>query len=137
MASVVVGIKVTEDQCYSNAHYAKVGGLQIRALNRMELALSSLLDFRLHDMDPDHVLLEVLLQSRRCLGSAILMDLSLHLNMRSRVSSITYDVCHVLHDQKCWVFWGCWTICVVNLADLVWLLHIARAASRIEVQASA
>jgi len=47
LASLVVATKFHEDLVYSNAHYAKAGGVQLKEVNRLERVLLSALDFDL------------------------------------------------------------------------------------------
>lgn len=47
LASLVVSAKFHEDRLYSNAHYAKAGGMHLREVNRLERILLSALDFDL------------------------------------------------------------------------------------------
>jgi hypothetical protein len=44
-ASLVVAAKFHEDLVYSNAHYAKAGGVQLKEVNRLERVLLQVLDF--------------------------------------------------------------------------------------------
>jgi len=46
-ASLVVSVKYLEDRVYSNAHYAKAGGVHVKELNRLERVLLVALDFDL------------------------------------------------------------------------------------------
>lgn len=46
--SVVAAVKVHDDHYYSNAFYAKVGGVSLRELNAMEATFLKLLGFSLH-----------------------------------------------------------------------------------------
>lgn len=61
LTAVVIAIKFIEDQCFVNAHYAKVGGVELPELNKMELMMCSLLDFRfrLVGSDPAMILKQV------------------------------------------------------------------------------
>lgn len=47
LASLVVATKYHEDLVYSNSHYAKAGGVQLKEVNRLERALLAALDFDL------------------------------------------------------------------------------------------
>lgn len=49
ITALTLAIKMLEDRCYSNAHYARVGGIaSVQEMNRLELCMLSLLDFRLN-----------------------------------------------------------------------------------------
>jgi len=48
LTSVVLAVKSSEDDFYSNAHYADVGGLTTKELNMLELEFLRLVDWRLH-----------------------------------------------------------------------------------------
>ena len=48
MAAITVGIKFYEDHYYDNAFYAKVGGIQCRDLNRLEVEMLERLDYDLN-----------------------------------------------------------------------------------------
>lgn len=52
LASLVVAVKFHEDLVYSNKHYAKAGGVQLREVNRLERVLLMTLDFNLR-VHPD------------------------------------------------------------------------------------
>jgi len=47
LASLVVAVKYHEDLVYSNSHYAKAGGVQVREVNRLERVVVATLDFEL------------------------------------------------------------------------------------------
>lgn len=47
LASLVVSVKFHEDLVYSNAHYAKAGGVHLKEVNRLERVLLMALDFDL------------------------------------------------------------------------------------------
>ncbi|XP_054803806.1 cyclin-P3-1 [Prosopis cineraria] len=47
ITSVMVAAKFVDDGCYSNGHYARVGGVSTAEMNRMELEFLFNLDFRL------------------------------------------------------------------------------------------
>lgn len=47
LASLVAAVKFNEDRVYSNAHYAKAGGVHVKEVNRLERVLLSTLDFNL------------------------------------------------------------------------------------------
>ncbi|KAI9099134.1 hypothetical protein K1719_024901 [Acacia pycnantha] len=47
ITTVMVAAKFVDDGCYSNGHYARVGGVSTAEMNRMELELLFSLDFRL------------------------------------------------------------------------------------------
>ena len=65
MISVVLGAKFYDDLYYSNAYYAKVGGVKINELNSLEAVFLQMIDFRLHvtpeefEHYKNHVLLAV------------------------------------------------------------------------------
>ena len=46
-AGVVVAAKMLDDRVYSNAYYARVGGVSTQEMNRMEKSFIHLLEFRL------------------------------------------------------------------------------------------
>ncbi|KAL1802311.1 hypothetical protein ACET3Z_030958 [Daucus carota] len=48
ITSIVLAAKYVEDECYSNAYYAKVGGVSKEEMNRMEMKFLVSIDFRLH-----------------------------------------------------------------------------------------
>ncbi|CBZ51327.1 hypothetical protein NCLIV_043920 [Neospora caninum Liverpool] len=50
ITALTVASKFFDDTYYSNSFYAKVGGLSLKELNRLEVTLVILLDFRLHVM---------------------------------------------------------------------------------------
>ncbi|KEP64593.1 UNVERIFIED_CONTAM: cyclin, N-terminal domain-containing protein [Hammondia hammondi] len=50
ITALTVAAKFFDDTYYSNSFYAKVGGLSLKELNRLEVTLVLLLDFRLHVM---------------------------------------------------------------------------------------
>eukprot|EP01094_Clydonella_sp_ATCC50884_P006689 TRINITY_DN158_c0_g2_i3.p1 TRINITY_DN158_c0_g2~~TRINITY_DN158_c0_g2_i3.p1 ORF type:complete len:199 (-),score=73.81 TRINITY_DN158_c0_g2_i3:195-791(-) len=53
LACLVAAIKYSDDHFCSNAYYARVGGVSLRELNRLEVALLSMLDFDLY-VDEEH-----------------------------------------------------------------------------------
>jgi hypothetical protein len=65
LAAVAVAAKFFDDCYYSNAFYAKVGGIKVPELNALEVAFLDLIDWRLHVTAGDfrhyrnHVLLAV------------------------------------------------------------------------------
>ncbi|XP_021742481.1 cyclin-P3-1-like [Chenopodium quinoa] len=48
IASVLLAAKFIEDVTYNNAHFAKVGGVSISEMNKLELKLLCSLDYKLH-----------------------------------------------------------------------------------------
>ncbi|XP_057549854.1 cyclin-P3-1 [Amaranthus tricolor] len=48
IASVLVATKFIEDVGYNNAHFAKIGGVNIAEMNKLELKLLCSLSYRLH-----------------------------------------------------------------------------------------
>lgn len=48
MTAIMVAAKFLDDAFYNNAYYARVGGISTEEINRLELRLLALLDFRLH-----------------------------------------------------------------------------------------
>lgn len=48
MAAIMTAAKFLDDAFYNNAYYARVGGIATEEMNRLELHLLMLLDFRLH-----------------------------------------------------------------------------------------
>lgn len=52
LTAVLLATKVIDDVLYDNAHFAKVGGLDVSELNMLELDMLKVLDFRLH-IEPD------------------------------------------------------------------------------------
>lgn len=48
VTALMVAVKFADDTFYSNAYYAKVGGLPLREINHLEATLLRLLQFRLH-----------------------------------------------------------------------------------------
>lgn len=55
VTALTVAVKFFDDTYYSNSYYAKVGGLSLKELNRLEATLLILLDFRLH-VNPEEFL---------------------------------------------------------------------------------
>ena len=47
MASSLLSIKFNEDNCYKNGYYAKIGGITLEEMNRLEYDFFVMLDFRL------------------------------------------------------------------------------------------
>jgi hypothetical protein len=48
ITSLCVGAKFLDDRCFSNAHYARVGGIpSVKEMNRLELHVMKILDFRM------------------------------------------------------------------------------------------
>jgi len=45
LASLMITVKYYEDFVYSNSHYAKAGGVQLREVNRLERVMLTLVDF--------------------------------------------------------------------------------------------
>lgn len=48
LTAVLLATKYFDDVLYDNAHFAKVGGLDVQELNMLELDMLKVLDFRLH-----------------------------------------------------------------------------------------
>lgn len=48
VTALMVAVKFADDTFYSNAYYAKVGGLPLREINHLEATLLRMLQFRLH-----------------------------------------------------------------------------------------
>ncbi|GMG99716.1 hypothetical protein Nepgr_001556 [Nepenthes gracilis] len=48
ITSVMLAAKFVDDACYSNAYFAKVGGVSTAEINELEMEFLSTLDFRLH-----------------------------------------------------------------------------------------
>lgn len=48
LVAVLLATKMLDDVLYDNAHFAKVGGLELRDLNMLELNMLALLDFDLY-----------------------------------------------------------------------------------------
>ncbi|KAG2452957.1 hypothetical protein HYH02_002294 [Chlamydomonas schloesseri] len=48
LSGVLVAAKLTDDHYYNNAFYGRVGGVSVQEINRLELELLRLLDYRLH-----------------------------------------------------------------------------------------
>ncbi|KAA8496758.1 Cyclin-U4-1 [Porphyridium purpureum] len=48
LTALVLAVKFCEDVFYDNAHFAKVGGITVQELNRMELEFLKALEFRMH-----------------------------------------------------------------------------------------
>ncbi|KAK2640455.1 hypothetical protein Ddye_028250 [Dipteronia dyeriana] len=48
ITSIMVAAKYTDDDCYNNAYFAKVGGVSTAELNRLEMKFLFTLDFKLH-----------------------------------------------------------------------------------------
>lgn len=91
LTAVVIAIKFVEDHCFVNAHYAKVGGVALAELNRMELIMCSLLDFRFHlPGDPSDILNQE--RSYKC------MDLGRSqaaLGLHPLSNQADYHMCHL------------------------------------------
>eukprot|EP00884_Botryococcus_braunii_P001082 jgi/Botrbrau1/10975/Bobra.0383s0029.1 len=47
LTSILLATKLTDDDYFNNAHFAKVGGIPAAELNKLELEMLKLLDFRL------------------------------------------------------------------------------------------
>lgn len=45
LSSIIIAIKYNEDDYYSNTYYAKVGGISLEELNKLEYEMLQLLDF--------------------------------------------------------------------------------------------
>eukprot|EP00928_Gymnodinium_smaydae_P045676 TRINITY_DN30407_c0_g1_i1.p1 TRINITY_DN30407_c0_g1~~TRINITY_DN30407_c0_g1_i1.p1 ORF type:complete len:388 (+),score=57.05 TRINITY_DN30407_c0_g1_i1:134-1297(+) len=54
LTAVVVAIKMHEDDYYSNRYYAQVGGISLSEMNRLEVRLLNLMDFRTHVTSQDY-----------------------------------------------------------------------------------
>lgn len=63
LASLVVATKFHEDQVYSNAHYAKAGGVHLKEVNRLERVLLSALDFDLRVSPEEYRVYEATLRA--------------------------------------------------------------------------
>ncbi|KAK4339618.1 hypothetical protein RND71_041080 [Anisodus tanguticus] len=48
ITSIVLAVKIVDDDCYNNAYYAKVGGITTPELNKLEMKFLAALDFQLH-----------------------------------------------------------------------------------------
>lgn len=48
ITTIVLSIKLNEDEIYKNDFYANLGGIKLELLNSMEIALLNLFDWRLH-----------------------------------------------------------------------------------------
>ncbi|CAB4315600.1 unnamed protein product [Prunus armeniaca] len=48
ITSIMVAAKFMDDECYSNAYYAKIGGVSLSELNKLEVEFLLSLDFKLH-----------------------------------------------------------------------------------------
>jgi hypothetical protein len=53
ITSVVVSMKYVEDECFTNRYMAKVGGVSLHELNRLEISFLKRLEFNLH-IAPDN-----------------------------------------------------------------------------------
>eukprot|EP00927_Polykrikos_kofoidii_P051157 TRINITY_DN44958_c0_g1_i1.p1 TRINITY_DN44958_c0_g1~~TRINITY_DN44958_c0_g1_i1.p1 ORF type:complete len:206 (-),score=29.09 TRINITY_DN44958_c0_g1_i1:162-779(-) len=61
LASLVVSVKYHEDRVYSNSHYAKSGGVQLREVNRLERVVLVAIDFDLRVQPQQYRLYESML----------------------------------------------------------------------------
>merc|ERR1712194_425067 len=52
LAAITIACKYWDDIYYSNAHYARVGGLSVKELNNLEYCMLKMLDYKLY-VDPD------------------------------------------------------------------------------------
>lgn len=59
LTSVLLATKVIDDVLYDNAHFAKVGGLDVKELNMLELDMLKVLNFRLYIKPEDFEAFEV------------------------------------------------------------------------------
>ncbi|VVA12707.1 PREDICTED: cyclin-P3-1 [Prunus dulcis] len=48
ITSIMVAAKFMDDECYSNAYHAKIGGVSLSELNKLEIEFLLSLDFKLH-----------------------------------------------------------------------------------------
>ncbi|KAK2972483.1 hypothetical protein RJ640_017655 [Escallonia rubra] len=48
ITSVMLAAKYIDDECYNNVYYAKIGGISIAEMNRLEMKFLVGMDFRLH-----------------------------------------------------------------------------------------
>lgn len=46
--AIVMAIKNNEDDIYTNAHYARVGGISLKEMNRLEIKFLEFIDFNLY-----------------------------------------------------------------------------------------
>jgi len=63
LASLVVACKYHEDLVYSNAHYAKAGGVHLKEVNRLERVLLAALDFDLRVSPEEYRVYEATLRA--------------------------------------------------------------------------
>lgn len=63
LASLVVAAKFHEDLVYSNAHYAKAGGVHLKEVNRLERVLLAALDFDLRVSPEEYRVYEATLRA--------------------------------------------------------------------------
>ena len=47
LATILLSAKLLDDECCTNAHWARVGGVDVPHLNKLEAEVASLLDYRL------------------------------------------------------------------------------------------
>lgn len=48
ITSFLVAAKFVEDECYNNAYYAKIGGISVAEMNKLEMNFLFTLEFKLH-----------------------------------------------------------------------------------------
>lgn len=77
--AIVLAVKHVEDTVWTNAHYARVTGISLTELNRMELLMCSLLDFALWLPGPQDVLEKVCQLWPRTMPQASMQLLSVKL----------------------------------------------------------
>lgn len=64
VTALMVAVKFADDTFYSNAYYAKVGGLPLREMNHLEATLLRMLHFRLHVLPWEfHKYLKLIMES--------------------------------------------------------------------------
>ena len=49
--AIISAIKYNEDECYTNSYYAKVGGISLSEINRLEFDLLKLIQYSLFVSD--------------------------------------------------------------------------------------
>lgn len=93
LTAVLVATKVFDDILYDNAHFAKVGGLDVKELNMLELDFLKLLDFKLCISAEEFELFENVL-----LNSALSTDDGEYSMLPGRLRNLGYE--YFAHQVK-------------------------------------
>lgn len=85
LTAVLLATKVFDDVLYDNAHFAKVGGLDVKELNMLELDMLKVLNFRVHISADDFEAFE-----RKLLSSAMESTDSDYVKLRYALTNLGY-----------------------------------------------